>query len=116
MSSARRVDIICTRPVWWQRRKWFQPLSSARVKRPLRSGRSRKVSWVLSAKSSAAGGGGGGGRRFFFFTLAATAGLGLATAPDGGADTAPDGGAATAPDGGATPAAGGGVGVAGTCA
>src|SRR6059058_3294785 len=94
MSSARRVDMTWTRPVWWQRRKRFQPLSSARVKRPLRSGRSRKLSWVLRAKSSAAGGGGGGGTRFFFFTLA-TAALGVAAAPDAGASAVPDAGAVT---------------------
>src|SRR6059058_3240147 len=98
MSSARRVDMTWTRPVWWQRRKWFQPLSSARVKRPLRSGRSRKVSWVLSAKSSAAGGGGGGGVRFFFLTLA-RAGLGVAALPDAGAATG--GGAGAGGAGGA---------------
>src|SRR5437879_4123453 len=100
MSSARRVDMAWTRPVWWQRRKRFQPLSSARVKRPLRSGRSRKDSWVLSAKSSAAGGGGGGGTRFFFLTLAAT-GLGVVAAPDAGAAVVPEAGARAVPEAGA---------------
>src|SRR3954447_14437585 len=71
MSCARRVDIECTRPVWWQRRKRFQPWSCFCVRRPLRSGRSLKLSCVLSANSSAAGGGGGGGslRRFLLATL-----------------------------------------------
>src|SRR5437879_13064600 len=68
MSWARRVDIECTRPVWWQRKKRFQPWSCFCVRRPLLSGRSLKLSCVLSANSSAVGGGGGGGPFRFFLT------------------------------------------------
>src|SRR6185312_15692439 len=113
MSWARRVDMEWTRPVWWQRRKRFQPRSVCVLMRPRLSGRMWKVSRVLSAKSSAAGGGGGGGclglRR-----LVAT--LGLAATPDGllampdGLVATPDGLLAT-PDGD-----GAGVGSDGACA
>ena len=61
MSCARRVDIECTRPVWWQRRKRFQPRSDCLRDVARLVGAERKVSCVLSANSSAAGGGGGGG-------------------------------------------------------
>ena len=59
MSCASRDDIWCTRPVWWQRKKRLQPRSSFLPNRPFGSGRSVKISCVLSAISSAAGGGGG---------------------------------------------------------
>src|SRR5690349_16045652 len=110
MSCARRVDIECTRPVWWQRRKRFQPCSVFCVMRPLASGRILNVSRVLSANSSAAGGGGGGGvLRFFFVATLGAAILGVDGVAVAGGICGVVAGATGAPDGD-------GVGSAGACA